>query len=148
MGGISFSYGSNLCDKQMRERCPSARRVLRALLPDHRLVFAGYSNGWGGGVASVVRQRGCDVAGVLWRLSNEDLWRLDRFEGVPRVYERVQRIVVDEDGKRRRAFVYVMPEEGILVRKPSRAYVAIIKRAYTKFGFDKTQLQWAAGAQQ
>jgi len=54
---LYFAYGSNLDGAQMRRRCPSARLVGAAILDGYRLGFAGQSAAWGGGVATVVRDR-------------------------------------------------------------------------------------------
>jgi gamma-glutamylcyclotransferase (GGCT)/AIG2-like uncharacterized protein YtfP len=138
-----FAFGSNLDQRQMRARCPSAALVGPATLPRHSLAFGGFSRRWGGGVASVVRdRRGC-VEGVLYTLSLEDLTRLDAFEGHPFYYERVTRYVVDEHGRRRRAQVYVL--DPIVARPfpPSVEYLHVIARAYRRFGFDRRALSRA-----
>jgi len=68
----------------MRERCPSARFVSVAKLPDHRLAFTRNSKNRGCGVADVIGTTGHDVWGVVYEIIDpEDVERLDRFEGVP-----------------------------------------------------------------
>jgi hypothetical protein len=90
---VYFAYGSNLDDAQMRTRCPSAVPGAKATLPRHRLIFCGHCRGWGGGVASLVRDGRSAFAGRLYRLQLADLARLDRFEGCPAAYRRVHRVV-------------------------------------------------------
>ena len=141
---LYFAYGSNLDRSQMRKRCPSAVPHGRAVLPSHALVFGGHSHRWGGAVASVVRAKGRDVQGILYALSENDLLMLDRIEGHPFAYERVQRIVGDETGRRRRVFVYIQPEDRIERWVPSRDYYAVLRRAYVRLGFDRRQLAVAA----
>jgi AIG2-like family len=68
----------------MRERCPSARFVGIAKLPDHRLVFSRRSRNRECGVADIIGCTGHDVWGVVYEISDpEDANRLDRCEGVP-----------------------------------------------------------------
>jgi len=92
-GFIVFAYGSNMNRRQMALRCPSARPLGVARLPEHRLMFAGHNARWGGGVATVVPARRSSVLGVVWWLTKGDLDRLDTFEGYPFVYDRAPIIV-------------------------------------------------------
>jgi cation transport regulator ChaC len=106
---LYFAYGSNLDQQQMRSRCPSATVVGRAWLPSHRLVFKGWSGGWGGAVASIEPAEGCSVEGAVYQIHDENdvLW-LDHFEGCPTVYrcERV-RVTLGDHETRMRCWTYV-----------------------------------------
>jgi cation transport regulator ChaC len=137
---LYFAYGSNLDEAQMHARCPGARRDTRATLPGHALAFGGFSHRWGGAVASVVRERGRDVAGLLYAVPREEVALLDRFEGSPYAYERLLRIVVDERGRRRRAQLYVQHEADFVRWTPAPAYFAATHRAYLRLGFDRRSL--------
>jgi len=139
-----FAYGSNLDEEQMRARCPSAVVEGPAMLPNHTLVFGGFSHRWGGAVASIVRARGVAVPGLVYTLEGDDVARLDRIEGHPFAYERVARFVVVE-GRRRRVQTYVQPEGTFETWAPPAAYLAVIARAYRRLGFDRVQLAVAAG---
>src|SRR5690242_17987929 len=105
---LTFAYGSNLDLAQMRARCPRAERIETAVLRGYRIAFHGHSMRWGGAVATLVRTPGATVLGVLYRLSQHDLARLDRFEGAPRVYARTRVSLRDACGRRRRAQVYLL----------------------------------------
>lgn len=98
-----FAYGSNLDVEQMRERCPSARPLFRARLPDHRLDFTYLSHRWAGGAADVVPHFGDSVWGVVYELSVADLPRLDRQEGG---YQRVILGIEDDRGQPMHVFSY------------------------------------------
>jgi gamma-glutamylcyclotransferase (GGCT)/AIG2-like uncharacterized protein YtfP len=103
-----FAFGSNLHIPRMRLRCPGAAPVERAWLPDHRLVFR--SRGGGSGVATVVPAEGRRVPGGIWRITDNDLVALDRYEGVPSHYRRE---IVTVDAERSGpidVLVYVMVE--------------------------------------
>ena len=140
---LYFAYGSNLDSAQMCRRCPDARLVGVARLCSHRLGFAGYSPAWRGGVATVLRDSGGQVPGLVWALSGEDLERLDRFEGHPFAYVRKRLLVEFEDGARHHAFVYVKRDTEST--RPGAAYLGVIWRAYHRHGFDKYGLAMALG---
>ena len=78
---IYFAYGSNMDWKQMKERCPSARFVGVANLPDHRLAFTRKSITRSCGVADVVREAGLSVWGIVFEISAHDVSALDKSEG-------------------------------------------------------------------
>lgn len=117
------AYGSNLHDKQMAWRCPRARVVGRARLIDFRLVFRR--------VADVVFHPGHEVPVGLYRVTEECVRALDRYEGFPRVYERRFVLAHTEDGPVW-SFIYVMRERPI--SPPTPEYLRTIRRGYE--GFD------------
>ena len=142
---LYFAYGSNLNLRQMQSRCPGARTVGRAVLPNHALAFGGFSHAWGGAVASVLRSKGSQVQGLLYELDDVDLKSLDRFEGHPFAYERVIRLVQDDSGRRRRATTYIQPEDGFDAWTPAQEYFGVLWCAYSRLGFDFEPLAIAAG---
>jgi gamma-glutamylcyclotransferase len=141
---LYFAYGSNLDEAQMRARCPGAVRAGRAVLANHALTFGGWSVRWGGAVASVKRAPGDEVEGLLYQLDGDNLGRLDRFEGCPRSYARVARLVTDDQGSRRRVNVYLQPDDDFCAGPPARDYLAVLRRAYRRLGFDLQALARAA----
>jgi gamma-glutamylcyclotransferase (GGCT)/AIG2-like uncharacterized protein YtfP len=140
---LYFAYGSNLCSEQMAVRCPGARFVCSAILPNYSLSFAGHSNGWGGAVATMSRRAGDQVQGVLYEMPRGAINLLDRYEGHPHVYRREQRRVMTSAGAWRNAYVYFLPEASFLAR-PSLPYLAIIFREYKRRKFDVGPLAVAA----
>jgi hypothetical protein len=78
---LYFAFGSNLAWAQMKERCPSARFVSIAALPDHRLAFTRKSVNRGCGVADAVRDPGRTLWGVVYEISDLDVGSLDKSEG-------------------------------------------------------------------
>jgi gamma-glutamylcyclotransferase (GGCT)/AIG2-like uncharacterized protein YtfP len=78
---LYFAYGSNLDPRQLRQRCPSARFVAVASLPDHRLAFTRYAKDRGCGTCDGVSEPGQDIWGVVFDLSEADLGRMDASEG-------------------------------------------------------------------
>jgi len=141
---LYFAYGSNLDEGQMLERCPGAKSMGHATLPNHALTFGGFSHKWSGSVASVRRAPGECVEGVLYRLPTADLDRLDRAEGHPHAYVRETRFVVTKNA-RRLANVYLQPEETFEPWAPQLKYFKVLAREYVRRGFELERLVAAIG---
>jgi gamma-glutamylcyclotransferase (GGCT)/AIG2-like uncharacterized protein YtfP len=137
---LYFAYGSNLDLEQMRDRCPGAEPLGVARLGGQKLTFAGSSLGWGGGVATLVPARRRTVPGLVYELTDDDLARLDLYEGHPFVYER-RSVRVDLEGRRVRAITYVRPATRRAL--PSTPYLTKIARAYLRLGFDIAHIRKA-----
>ena len=87
----------------MRRRCPGARALGTAHLSGWRFIITR------DGYASLVRDPGGRVHGVLWRLTPRDLAALTAYE--QRAY--LRRIVPVRHGAARRpALIYLAPERG------------------------------------
>jgi gamma-glutamylcyclotransferase (GGCT)/AIG2-like uncharacterized protein YtfP len=78
---LYFAYGSNMDPAQMRQRCPSARFVAVAKLPDHRLAFTRYAKDRGCGTCDGVPEAGKDIWGAVFEISDAELERMDESEG-------------------------------------------------------------------
>lgn len=78
---LYFAYGSNMDERTLKDRCPSARFVAVAELLEHALMFTRYSVTRRCGVADVVPSPGRSVWGVLFHVSDADIRRLDLCEG-------------------------------------------------------------------
>jgi gamma-glutamylcyclotransferase (GGCT)/AIG2-like uncharacterized protein YtfP len=139
----TFAYGSNVDSDQMLRRCPSARLVGTATLRGHAMAFAGHSLSRGGAVATVYACAKLDVPGALFSITRDDLARLDAFEGVPWMYERHTRWIVDGGGKRRKAEVYQLRREHFVLGMPSPAYLGQIVAAYHRLGIPRDSLSIA-----
>lgn len=140
---LYFAFGSNLDGDQMRRRCSCPIVVGKATLRGYRLAFAGFSAMRGGGVATVVKSDDHAVPGLLYRLTDADLQKLDACEGHPQFYRRVAVHVVDSDGERRRAWTYTLDRAE---RAPSPDYAAIIAGGYGRLGYDEAPLLAAIAA--
>lgn len=95
-----FAYGSNLCARQMAQRCPGARDPRPARLAHHDWLINER------GVATVEPFHGSHVHGVVWRVTDHDLATLDSAEGVPVRYRR-DRLTVHTDDGPSEAWVYI-----------------------------------------
>lgn len=101
-----FCYGSNGI-QQMRERCENEKLIAnRAHLPEYARVFAGNSSRWKGAVSSIIPLAGTTVFGSVVMVNEEELDKLDPYEGVDSrdptskrgVYRREQVEVEVDDG--------------------------------------------------
>lgn len=79
---LYFAYGSNMNPGQIALRCPGAKRIVAARLPDHRLAFFGHSERWDGGEETVMPAPGQTVHGMVYALAFSALDRLDAWQGV------------------------------------------------------------------
>lgn len=120
---LIFAYGSNMHHGQLFRRCPSAQIVATGRLRGWMLSFVGHSARTGGGVATIQRRTGETVHGMLFEISDADMVVLDRFEGVPFVYEK-RRVHVDAGGIKYVATAYV--HRGAQANGPSYRYFARI----------------------
>ena len=128
-----FAYGSNLNKKQMLEQCPESKPKFTATLPNHKLIFVGWSRQWRGGVASIKPFRGERVPGAIYEVSDADLKRLDKYEGYPSDYNRLNVTAVDEDGEAVEAITYIKIRQSEETR-PSQAYLAVLRQDYQDWG--------------
>jgi gamma-glutamylcyclotransferase len=125
-----FTYASNLSKQQMRERCPEAKPRFTAILPNYKLVFAGWSRIWHGGTASIKPFRGERVRGAIYEVTEVCLKQLDKYEVG---YARMNITVFDEDNQPHQAVTFIKSgqlEESL----PSKEYAAIIKQGYRDWG--------------
>lgn len=132
-----LAYGSNLNVRQMRWRCPAARIIGTAEIPDYGLLFKGSQTG---SYLTIEPKAGASVPVGVWDVTAEDELALDHYEGAPTFYykrEMVLPIKGIRSGKvrERDCFVYIMHEDRPL-GIPSRAYLATCAEGYRNFGFD------------
>jgi gamma-glutamylcyclotransferase (GGCT)/AIG2-like uncharacterized protein YtfP len=121
-----FAYAGNLSKQQMRERCPEAKPRFTAILPNYKLVFAGWSRIWHGGTASIKPFRGEKVRGAIYEVTEACLKQLDKYEVG---YARMNVTVYDEDNQPHQAVAFI--KSGQLDESlPSKEYAAIIKQGY------------------
>ena len=132
-----IAYGSNLNVYQMRYRCPNARIIGTAVMPNYELLFKGSKTG---SYLTIEPKEGSIVPVAVWETTAEDEFALDRYEGYPTFYykkELVLPIKGIKTGKvrNRKVYVYIMHEDrpiGI----PSKSYVRTCIEGYHNFGFD------------
>ncbi len=128
-----FAYASNLSKTQIKTRCPDSKPKIVVTLHHYKLVFVGWSRQWRGGVASIKPFSGEKVLGAIYELSERDLRRLDKHEGYPDAYTRINVTVTDEFGDRIEAVTYVKVGQ-LEETPPSREYLSVIQQGYRDWG--------------
>ncbi len=122
-----FSYGSNLKFTQLKKRCPSAEIFSKAKKHNHKLCFPIVSKKRENmGVASIKRSRGNAVEGVIYRISNNDLKALDKFEANGHRYARKKVFVYISKSKIMLVWTYVAISDHLENHPPSDSYLALI----------------------
>jgi gamma-glutamylcyclotransferase len=120
-----FAYALNLNKKQMLGHCPDARPISTAVLPNYRLIFAGWSRTWHGAVATIKLERGQRVRGAIYEISDACAQRLDGFEGS--TFERLNVVVFDENDEPMQAYTYAKTSQ-LDAGEPTAEYLAVIQQ--------------------
>ena len=103
---LYFAYGSNLNPKRIRHRCPTAVTFRAAKLRHYKIVERLY--------ADIDFKLNAVVSGVLYFISERDLFVLDTYEGCPRIYRRIWVEVECEDETFLAATYQMTPETKVL----------------------------------
>lgn len=118
---LYFAYGSNMNLDQMAHRCPRASVLGVYRVDDYRLAFCGNQ---GAGVATILPEPGSQVTGVLWRITDDCLRSLDRYEGYPLLYGKEEIRVYGPGRVPQTVMVYTMNEPyRSCPAPPSRGYL-------------------------
>lgn len=131
MGKLYIAYGSNLNLAQMATRCPSARVYAKGILNNWELVYRGAEKN---SHATIKRKSGSIIPVLVWEIQSIDEYRLDIYEGYPRYYFK-KNIMVDIEGEKKKAMVYIMDERR-LPGRPSISYVETIRQGYIDNNMD------------
>ena len=123
---------------QMAHRCPDSKVAGKAELPGYRLLFRG---GQHNAHATIEKSEGHTVPALLWKVSVRDEALLDRYEGYPYYYDKVQ-IPVELDGKTgvRHGLRHAA---GFACNNPSSVYLHTVRDGYQAAGFDQAILDQA-----
>jgi gamma-glutamylcyclotransferase (GGCT)/AIG2-like uncharacterized protein YtfP len=127
------AYGMNTNIHSMSGRCPGARCLGPAILPDHRFRFAHH--------ADVIPDPGNRVHVVLWEITRSDLASLDRLEGWPTYYDR-DWMPVQWRGQIIQALIYYM-QPGCPDSPPSQGYWNMLTEGYAENHLPTDQLYQA-----
>ncbi|MGB4243657.1 MAG: gamma-glutamylcyclotransferase family protein [Dethiobacteria bacterium] len=124
-----IAYGSNMDKGQMEARCPGARILGAAYLENWELTLPHFAN--------IERRKGKKTPALVWEITKEHESSLDRCEGYPFAYDKID-IIVNIDGRLISAMAYAMtPEYKKRKREPRRGYVEQIPKGYRDAGFDE-----------
>jgi len=119
-----FAYASNMSRAQMRSRAGDLLDDRLGRLENYELVFNKKVRG-GTATANIRPAAGRAVLGVLYRINESAYRNLDRFEGAPVHYRRIQVNVLDAEGRPVAAEAYIATkvEKGL---RPAPHYLKTI----------------------
>jgi cation transport regulator ChaC len=142
-----FAYGSNMNRAQMRSRAGNIIEEHTAQLPNYELRFNKKVRGGTAG-ANVQPLQGKTVYGVVYKIEETAFRSLDRYEGVPEHYRRIEVRVTPQDGQPVSAQVYIATkvEKGL---RPAGHYLQAILEGAGEHGLPVTyieEIKAAAGA--
>ncbi len=103
-----FAYGSNMSQKRLCDRVPSAKPLGAYTLPSHNLRFHKRSDKDGSGKCDAFEtgDEADFVLGRLFAIAQSEETALDEAEGLHKGYEKKIVAVVDADGNVEEAFTY------------------------------------------
>ncbi len=142
-----FAYASNMNRTQIRSRIGDIAEEKPGKLENYEIVFNKKARG-GVAMANIRPAAGKSVYGVLFKIADSSLRTLDRFEGAPQHYRRIEVGVTDEQGGHEGAQVYIATkvEKGL---RPASHYLQAILQAADEYRFPAEyidELKKAAGA--
>lgn len=121
---IYGAYGSNLDLKQMAWRCPGGQRLITGYVNDYRLTFRR------GGYANIEPSKGDRVPVLLWEISQDNEKALDRYEGFPHFYIKVELPVETCQGAMKAMFYIMADQYTTQSEKPTIRYYSTLYRGY------------------
>ncbi|MCM1060859.1 MAG: gamma-glutamylcyclotransferase [Eubacterium sp.] len=126
------AYGSNTDVQQFKFRCPHAQLIGRGVIEDYTLSFQGRANNaYCNILKSSSKEKKFFVPVAIWQITDIDLPRLDRYEGYPTVYNRVEIPVKVSDNEYVKCMVYVMTKsKEVPYNLPSLDYLYTVMRGY------------------
>lgn len=119
-----FAYASNMSRVQMRSRAGDILEERLGRLENYELAFNKKVRGGTAG-ANIRPAPGKSVEGVLYKIPESAFKNLDRFEGAPIHYRRIQVNVQDREGRAvaAQAFIATKVEKGL---RPAAHYLKTI----------------------
>jgi gamma-glutamylcyclotransferase len=142
-----FAYGSNMDLLRLGERAVHPRERRAAALRDYRLSFNKRSTAnTGEGKANIMAQTDETVEGILSEVTEEEMGRLDRAEGVPAHYLRASVLVKLENGTEVEAVTHIanpaMVMDGL---KPTKEYFSYLLAG--RSFLSRQYVQWLEGTE-
>jgi len=128
-----FAYASNLSRREMQQRCPDAKRLFSARLPNHTLVFTAGSRSRPGGTATIRLQKGEQVPGGVYEIDDRCLRALDRGEGYPVESDRMNVIVFNDFGDAVEAVTYFKKGRAVEAAA-SQECLVLMREGYREWG--------------
>ena len=134
-----IAHGSNLDERRMKARCPSAEAYGTSVINGYRLLFKRSMTGF---YATIEQDANSSVPVVIYRMTAADEARLDRYEGYPKYYYKrefflqIRNLKGNLRKRRRNCVAYIMHEYRLL-GEPGEEYFDLLDSGYERWGFDK-----------
>jgi hypothetical protein len=130
-----LAYGMNTNIGEMASRCPKAINLGKCILKDYELKFRLH--------ADIDQVTGSEMEGVLWDITEDCERALDRLEGYPFYYDKVEVVVNPSKPINNMshivAMAYIMNNKG-QEEAPSTGYEDCLIEGYTANGLDVDKL--------
>ena len=130
-----FAYGMNTNIAEMSQRCPKAINLGKCTLTGFELKFRLH--------ADIDQVKDSEMEGVLWDITEDCERALDRLEGYPFYYDKIEVIVEPKLPINRMshivAMAYIMTSKG-QEEVPSNGYEQCLIEGYTANGLDVDKL--------
>ena len=84
-----FAYGSNLNHYQMTNiRCIGSKYLKTFFLKDYKLIFCHPNKLNKFGYGNVIKNKGSEIPGAIWKITKKHEEILDNYEGFPNTYQK------------------------------------------------------------
>jgi gamma-glutamylcyclotransferase len=133
-----FAYGSNLSNRQMKDRVGDWKSADKASLHKWKLIFNVKSKTWCGGAANIIRTGNPDdvVWGAIYQIT------LDQLDKLTKDYEKVspKRKKVEVNGQKRVASTYIFSGKRPKL-KPTAGYLETLIEGLKDHGYQEEIVQ-------
>lgn len=109
-----FAYGSNMSEERMISRHISYESRTFAKLTGYKLIFNKQASKGNYVYANIMVSENDIIEGVLYEFPDVEISKLDKFEGVPNHYRKIQVNIEDQNGTIASAITYVAKEDKIV----------------------------------
>lgn len=143
-----IAYGSNMNLSRLKSRCPNSEYIGIGVIEGYKLIFRKSASGFYASLDKVdykkkkKRKSLWSVPVAIFKISKVDEESLDKFEGCPKWYKKVELKAKDNQGDIITGIGYVLPETST-IGVPSSEYYSIILNAYESLGIDSKVLEKA-----
>ena len=127
-----FAYGSNLNHHQMTKiRCIGSKYLKNFSLKDYKLIFCHPNKFNKFGYGNVIKNKGSETPGAIWKITRKHEEILDRYEGFPNTYQKEYFYL---NGKK--IMFYIMKKYHL--KNPPKSYIDTINEGYKNCNIDLT----------
>ena len=125
-----FAYGSNLNHYQMKNiRCIGSKYFKTFFLKDFKLIFCHPNKLNKFGYGNVIKKKGSETPGAIWKITKKHEKILDHYEEFPNTYQKEYFYL-----ERKKIMFYIMKK--YYLKKPPKSYIDIINEGYKNCNID------------